>query len=90
MIVKIVSEIKSVIAKFLVEKDVGGKRCHTNCSVFRTPTILSNIRISCLSIINTILHILKWQLLFVACLRRTFPYVAVHTRHSQNALLILM
>ncbi len=26
--------------------DVGVKRCHTNCSVLRTPTILSNIRIS--------------------------------------------
>ena len=26
--------------------DVGVKRCHTNCSVLRTPTILPNIRIS--------------------------------------------
>ena len=26
--------------------DVGGKRCHTNCSVLRTFTILPNIRIS--------------------------------------------
>ena len=26
--------------------DVGVKRCHTNCSVLRTSTILPNIRIS--------------------------------------------
>ena len=34
--------------------DVGVKRCHTNCSVLRIPTILPNIRISWNKIVNKI------------------------------------